>query len=62
MCKIQLASKGFGYPTYMVYLEETNQFLLSARKRKRSKTPNYLISTDSSDLARASENYIGKVR
>ncbi|KAH3756488.1 TULP3 protein [Pelomyxa schiedti] len=62
MCKIQVASKGFGHPTYLLYLEETNQFIVAARRRVRSKSSNYLISTDSADLARNSPCFAGKVR
>ncbi|XP_075408321.1 tubby-related protein 3 [Tenrec ecaudatus] len=53
------------FPTYYMFLEkDKNQkrFLLAARKRKKSKTSNYLISTDPLDLSRAGENYIGKLR
>ena len=37
-------------------------FLLAGRKRKRSRTSNYLISTDPTDLSRGGEAYIGKLR
>ncbi len=50
------------HPAYYLYLEDKNVFLLAARKRKRSKTSNYLISLDKSDLSRNSGNYVGKVR
>ena len=50
------------YPTYHLYMEEGDIFLLSARRRKRSKSSNYLISTDEGDLARDSECYFGKAR
>jgi len=36
--------------------------LLSGRKRKKSKTSNYLIAIDPIDLSRAGENFIGKLR
>ena len=36
--------------------------LRSARKRKKNKTSNYLISLDDDDLARKSGNFFGKVR
>eukprot|EP00727_Mastigamoeba_balamuthi_P008536 m51a1_g4304 putative tubby protein homolog isoform x3 (665) ;mRNA; f:20121-22687 len=63
-CKIQRMNKGMDriYPTYFLYIEETNQFLLAARKRKRSTSSNYLISTNQADLARKSESFVGKVR
>lgn len=37
-------------------------FLLAGRKRKRSKTSNYLISMDPTDLSRDGDNFVGKVR
>ena len=38
------------------------KFLLSARKRKKSKSSNYIISLDEDDLARQSGNFFGKLR
>ncbi|XP_020950366.1 tubby-related protein 2 isoform X2 [Sus scrofa] len=43
-------------------LASDKHFLLSGRKRKRSKTPNYLISLDRTDLSRDGDNFVGKVR
>lgn len=37
-------------------------FLLAGRKRKRSTTSNYLISTDWADLSRGSDSFVGKLR
>ena len=37
-------------------------FLLAGRKRKRSKTSNYLISIDPIDLSRDGDSYVGKLR
>ncbi len=37
-------------------------FLLAARKRKKSATSNYLITTDPTDLSRQAEAFIGKLR
>lgn len=37
-------------------------FLLAGRKRKKSKTSNYLISVDPTDLSRKGESFIGKLR
>lgn len=37
-------------------------FLLAGRKRKKSKTSNYLISIDPTDLSRGGESFIGKLR
>ncbi|XP_046279351.1 tubby-related protein 3 isoform X4 [Marmota monax] len=42
--------------------KSTTIFLLAGRKRKKSKTSNYLISTDATDLSREGESYIGKLR
>lgn len=50
------------FPTYHLFMEEGDAFLLSARRRKRSKSSNYLVSTDPEDLARDSESYFGKAR
>ncbi|XP_012883027.1 PREDICTED: tubby-related protein 2 [Dipodomys ordii] len=53
------------YPTYQVYLEAADggkRFLLAGRKRKRSKTSNYLISMDPTDMSRDGANFVGKVR
>ncbi|NP_001116953.1 tubby-related protein 3 [Xenopus tropicalis] len=53
------------YPTYYMHLERDNNrkvFLLAGRKRKRSKTSNYLISIDPTDLSREGGNFIGKLR
>nr|CAD7438579.1 unnamed protein product [Timema bartmani] len=37
-------------------------FLLAGRKRKKSATSNYLISTDPTDLSRGGESFVGKLR
>ena len=37
-------------------------FLLAGRKRKKSKTSNYLISIDPIDLSRDGDAYVGKLR
>lgn len=50
------------YPRYSLYVDEGGKFLLSARKRKKSKSSNYLISLDDDDMSRDSSNYFGKVR
>lgn len=68
-CRVQREKKGMErsmYPTYYLYLEmETvskKMFLLAARKRKRSRSSNYLISTDAKDLSRDGKNFVGKLR
>eukprot|EP01061_Rhynchopus_euleeides_P020139 TRINITY_DN32890_c0_g1_i2.p1 TRINITY_DN32890_c0_g1~~TRINITY_DN32890_c0_g1_i2.p1 ORF type:complete len:418 (+),score=141.27 TRINITY_DN32890_c0_g1_i2:53-1255(+) len=51
------------HPEYSLYLESGEpKFLLAARKRKKNKTSNYLISMDPEDLHRNSGNFYGKVR
>ena len=61
LCHIRREKGKLGYPYYAVYLEapgvgpgsaEGERFLLSARKRKKSKTSNYLISLDLEDTSR----------
>ena len=37
-------------------------FLLAGRKRKKSATSNYLITTDPTDLSRTGESFVGKLR
>lgn len=37
-------------------------FLLAGRKRKKSTTSNYLISTDPTDLSRGGEAFVAKLR
>ena len=52
-------------PKYFMSLEKENGmgiFVLAARKRKRSKTSNYIISTDSSQLYKAAPAIVGKLR
>ncbi|KAM8976322.1 tubby-related protein 1 [Pelodytes ibericus] len=65
-CKVTRDKKGMDrglYPTYYVHLDnEKKTFLLAGRKRKKSKTSNYLISIDATDLSRGGENFIGKLR
>ncbi|XP_048408925.1 tubby-related protein 3-like isoform X3 [Stegostoma tigrinum] len=67
-CKVTRDKKGMDrglYPTYYLHLdtdESKKVFLLAGRKRKKSKTSNYLISIDPTDLSRGGENFIGKLR
>jgi len=57
MCKVTRINTGLSkfHPRYFLHMEESKQFLLSARKRKGSATSNYLISTDTFDLLQLSE-------
>lgn len=53
------------YPTYYLHMEKDDGkrvFLMAGRKRKKSTTSNYLISTDPTDLSRETNSYIGKLR
>ncbi|XP_069798670.1 tubby-related protein 1-like [Narcine bancroftii] len=67
-CRVTRDKKGMDrglYPTYYMHLdtdENKKVFLLAGRKRKKSKTSNYLISIDPTDLSRGGENFIGKLR
>ena len=67
-CRITRDKRGFDkgmYPTYYMHLEREDGkkvFLLAARKRKKNKTSNYLISIDPTDLNRNGENFAGKLR
>ncbi|XP_039295421.1 protein king tubby [Nilaparvata lugens] len=67
-CRITRDRKGMDrglYPTYFLHLERDygkKIFLLAGRKRKKSATSNYLISTDPTDLSRGGEAFVGKLR
>nr|XP_014348074.1 PREDICTED: tubby-related protein 3 isoform X4 [Latimeria chalumnae] len=67
-CRVTRDKKGMDrglYPTYFMHLERDDGkkvFLLAGRKRKKSKTSNYLISVDPTDMSREGESFIGKVR
>ncbi|XP_062838094.1 tubby-related protein 3 isoform X1 [Anolis carolinensis] len=67
-CRITRDKKGMDrglFPTYYMHLEREDDrkvFLLAGRKRKKSKTSNYLISIDPTDLSREGGSFIGKLR
>jgi len=67
-CRVTRDKKGLdrhAFPTYFLHLEKEDGkkiFLLAGRKRKKSKTSNYLISVDATDLSRGGESFIGKLR
>ncbi|XP_028589797.2 tubby-related protein 1 [Podarcis muralis] len=65
-CRVTRDKKGMDrglYPTYYLHLDNDKKvFLLAGRKRKKSKTSNYLISMDPTDLSRDGENFVGKLR
>eukprot|EP00128_Syssomonas_multiformis_P012561 Colp12_sorted_trinity150504_noHs@25853 len=68
LCRITRVKTGVEknmFPTYYLHMEEPNgqrTFLLAARKRKMSKSSNYILSTSTEDLARQSHHYVGKLR
>ena len=47
---------------YSIQVLSLQVFLLAARKRKKSKTSNYLISVDPTDLNRDGASFVGKLR
>ncbi|KAG5679315.1 hypothetical protein PVAND_008889 [Polypedilum vanderplanki] len=67
-CRITRDRKGMDkglFPIYYLHLErDTGKkiFLLAGRKRKKSKTSNYVISCDPTDLSRQTDGYVGKLR
>ncbi|XP_049643517.1 tubby-related protein 2-like [Suncus etruscus] len=67
-CHISRDTRGVDkgmFPIYYLFLEESDtrrQFLMAGRKRKGSRTSNYLISLDPIDLSRNGDNFVGKVR
>ncbi|KAJ3194890.1 hypothetical protein HK101_001661 [Irineochytrium annulatum] len=50
------------YPSFFLYNEANDRFLLAARKRKKSKSVNYLISTSQEDLTKEGSHYAAKLR
>ncbi|KAJ8264595.1 hypothetical protein GJAV_G00151100, partial [Gymnothorax javanicus] len=67
-CRITRDRRGMEkgmYPTYYLHMEKEDGkkvFLMAGRKRKKSKTSNYLISVDPTNLARDANCFIGKLR
>ncbi|XP_059557870.1 tubby-related protein 1 [Myotis daubentonii] len=65
-CRLTRDKRGMDrglYPSYFLHLDsEKKVFLLAGRKRKRSKTANYLMSSDPTNLSRGGENFVGKLR
>merc|ERR1719319_335482 len=67
-CRITRDRKGMDrgmFPTYFLHMEREDGrkvFLLAGRKRKKSATSNYLMSTDPTDLSRSGDSYSGKLR
>lgn len=67
-CRITRDRKGMDrglFPTYFLHMEREDGrkvFLLAGRKRKKSATSNYLMSTDPTDLSRGGDAFVGKLR
>ncbi|GAB0095713.1 Protein king tubby [Sergentomyia squamirostris] len=67
-CRITRDRKGMDrglFPIYYLHLEKDygkKVFLLAGRKRKKSKTSNYVISCDPTDLSRQADGFVGKLR
>lgn len=67
-CRITRDRKGMDrglFPIYYLHLERDygkKIFLLGGRKRKKSKTSNYIISCDPTDLSRQADGFVGKLR
>eukprot|EP01136_Pigoraptor_vietnamica_P026223 Opistho-1_new@81047 len=68
LCRITRDKKGLEkgmYPAYYLHMEREGgkkQFLLAARKRKKSASSNYLLSIDPTNMARDGETFVGKLR
>ncbi|KAI8834342.1 Tub family-domain-containing protein [Chytriomyces cf. hyalinus JEL632] len=50
------------HPTFYLYNEVDDKFVLAARKRIKSKTVSYLISTSMDDLSKDSTHYVAKLK
>uniref|UniRef100_A0A182KD19 Tubby C-terminal domain-containing protein n=1 Tax=Anopheles christyi TaxID=43041 RepID=A0A182KD19_9DIPT len=67
-CRITRDRKGMDrglFPIYYLHLERDygkKLFCLAGRKRKKSKTSNYIISCDPTDLSRQADGFVGKLR
>jgi len=67
-CRITRDRKGMDrglFPTYFLHMEREDGkkvFLIAGRKRKKSATSNYLMSTDPTDLSRGGDSFVGKLR
>lgn len=50
------------YPSYCVYLKDTKTFLMFAKKKQKTKTSNYIITSDAKNTDKSQKSYLGKVR
>jgi len=49
------------HPEYYLYNDDTNEFLLAARKRKKIKKMDYIITTEENSISKTSSGYVGKL-
>jgi len=62
MCNILRKKNGSISPDiYVVYLDKNERFLMSAKKKTATLSPNYLITTDPDNFENT-KNYVGKVK
>jgi len=67
-CRITRDRKGIdnrAYPMYYLHMEREGMkkvFLLGAKKRKKTTTSSYVISTDPTDVSRKNESFVAKLR
>ncbi|KAI9101293.1 Tub family-domain-containing protein [Phlyctochytrium arcticum] len=50
------------HPTFFLYNQADDSFILAARKRKKSKSVNFVISTSQVDMSKDSKHYIAKLK
>ncbi|KAJ3141558.1 Tubby- protein 3 [Geranomyces variabilis] len=50
------------HPTFYLYNQADESFLLAARKRKKSKSVNYVISSSQLDMSKDSKHYVAKLK
>lgn len=49
------------HPEYYLYNDDTNEFILAARRRKNIKKMDYIITTDENSITKTSPGYVGKL-
>ena len=60
-CTIRREPNWNGYPRFTVY-SERKELILAARKRKKSMSANYILSSDADKLHKNSDTIVGKVQ
>lgn len=50
------------FPKFLMFSTAGDEFLLSARRKKKSKTSYYLLSLDRNDVSKGDDVYLGKLR